>query len=110
MSSSQHRSRRLALQGLCCLDTQGPAVMPLVEHFIRDSHEAAGIVKRAIELINEVMSDLAGCDALLVRHARHWDLSRLALVDRNILRLGAHELRLCTLSYKSVISEAIRLS
>lgn len=110
MSSSQHRSRRLALQGLCCLDTQGMAAMPLVEHFIRDSHEAAGIVKRAIELINEVMTDRDGCDALLVRHARHWDLSRLALVDRNILRLGAHELRLGTLPYKIVISEAIRLA
>jgi len=49
-------------------------------------------------------------DDLLVRHARHWELSRLALVDRNILRLGVCELRRGRTPLKVVISEALRLA
>ena len=92
----RHRARRLALQGLCCLDVQGEHVMDLLEEFLRDSREQP----RAI----------AAADELLARHARHWELPRLALVDRNILRLAAHEMRSGAAPPKVVITEAIRLA
>ena len=49
-------------------------------------------------------------DRILARNAHHWDLSRLALVDRNILRLAVAEMRGGQTPPKVALSEAIRLA
>ncbi len=108
--SQRHRARRLVLQGLCCLDAQGTDAWNLVELFIEDSRESANIISTAKQLLNEAVNDKSECDSLLLRHARNWELGRLAMVDRNILRLAVHELRNSDLSKKIVISEAIQLA
>lgn len=84
--------------------------MESVERFIDDSHEPPETLAASRVLLKEVFRDRAECDLLLVRHAKHWDLDRLALVDRNILRLAVHELRSSRAPYKVVISEALRLA
>jgi transcription antitermination factor NusB len=104
-----HRARRLALQGLCCLDARNGEDV-LVETFLRDSREPNDIVEKAMEIFRAVWEAKADCDQLLSRHARRWDLGRLALVDRNILRLGAWELRKGKTPFKVIISEAIKLA
>jgi transcription antitermination protein NusB len=108
--SSRHRARRLALQGLCCLDAQGGKASELVHEFIGDSSEDEQTIRAAHELTRGAFGDQEACDRLLARHARHWDLVRLALVDRNILRLGVFELRAKRAPHKVVITEAIRLA
>ncbi len=108
--NNQHRSRRLALQGLCCIDAQGTNSWAMVEDFIRDSHESSMIVDRAIKMLAEAFDDRSKCDEILKRHARRWDIPRLALVDRNILRLGVYELREGKTPFKVIISESLRLA
>ena len=108
--SGRHKARRLALQGLCCLDVRGTAALEMVRGFLSDSREAGPTVDAANELLDGAMADRDQCDVLLGRHARHWDVGRLALVDRNILRLGAYELRQGRTPYKVVITEALRLA
>jgi len=108
--SSRHRARRLALQALCCLDAQGAKAAELVHEFIDDSKADAQTIEAAHELTRDALADRARCDGVLVRHARHWELGRLAMVDRNILRLGAFELRTRRAPRKVVITEAIRLA
>jgi len=100
----------LALQGLCCLDVQGPDALDLIEAFIADSKESPQAQAAAGELMRGCLARRDECDAMLARHARHWDLSRLAMVDRNALRLAAHELLSGRTPYKVVISEALRLA
>jgi N utilization substance protein B len=95
---------------LCCLDAQGPKGAQLVHEFIDDSHEAQDVLEAAHALVKATYEDRVECDRLLARHARHWDLGRLALVDRNILRLATHELRFAKAPPKVVITEAIRLA
>jgi N utilization substance protein B len=108
--SSRHRARRLALQGLCCLDAQGAKASELVREFIDDSTEDGQTIQAAHDLARDAFADWPACDQFLVRHARHWDLGRLAMVDRNILRLAAHELLSARAPQKVVITEAIRLA
>lgn len=108
--NSQHRSRRLALQALCCLDTQGPGAWKLLEQFIRDSKEPSMVIDGALRLLTGAFDDKPQCDLLLSRHARRWELSRLALVDRNILRLAVYELRKARVPFKVAISESLRLA
>ncbi len=108
--SNQHRTRRLALQALCCIDAQGAGAWTLVENFVRDSRESSHIIDNALTLLRKAFDDRPACDELLRRHARRWELPRLALVDRNILRLAAHEMRTERDDPKAIIAESLRLA
>lgn len=105
-----HRTRRLALQGLCCLDVQGGRAADMVELFLRDSKEPPGTVQAARGMIARTRDRLAGIDEILARHAKNWELERLAMVDRNILRLATRELLDGSVPHKVVIAEALRLA
>lgn len=108
--SQRHQARRLALQGLCCLDVQGRKATEQVDEFIADSRQAPETIRAARGLLSGTDADRDECDRLLARHARNWSLQRLALVDRNILRLAVHELRSAAAPFKVVISEALKLA
>ena len=43
-------------------------------------------------LIRGVLEHRDDLDALMISHADNWDLNRMAVVDRNILRLAAYEM------------------
>lgn len=43
-------------------------------------------------LIKGTLQHRPAIDAVIQRHARNWDLPRMAAVDRNILRLAIHEM------------------
>ena len=101
---------RLALQGLCCLDVQGNTSWNLVEQFIQDSRESSIIVNGAIRLLKNTFDDIQHCDEILSRHSHRWELNRLALLDRNILRIATYELRVNKTPFKIVISEALKLA
>jgi len=65
----------------------------------------------AIELYRGVCDSLLEVDALISKTADNWDLSRMAYVDRALLRIGAFELMYRhDVPPKVAISEAIELS
>ena len=64
----------------------------------------------AKELVSGVTGGRAALDELIQRHARNWKLSRMATVDRNILRLAAHEIVHSDVPTPVVIDEAIELA
>jgi N utilization substance protein B len=105
-----HRARRLALQGLCCLDVQGVRARPLVVDFIRESKDPKGVQDEALALLDRALADRDAADELLTRHARHWDLGRLALVDRNLLRLAISEILSDHAPFRVAITEALHLA
>ncbi len=108
--SRAHRARRLALQGLCCLDAQGPKAIDAAVEFVEDARDDDGTIRAARKLLLNAWHDRDACDARLGPHARHWELPRLALVDRNILRLGVHELRTDRAPFKVIIAEGMKLA
>jgi N utilization substance protein B len=69
-----------------------------------------GALEFARELVRGVVSRLPDLDALVSLHARNWRVSRMAVVDRNVLRLGAHELRDTNTPVAVVIDEAVDLA
>ena len=43
-------------------------------------------------LIRGTLEHRAECDAVIVKHAKNWDLHRIATVDRNVMRLAIYEM------------------
>ena len=61
-----------------------------------------------LEGIESCRDDL---DELIERHVEHWSLSRMAVIDRNVLRLAAYELGYRPeVSAATVITEAVELA
>jgi N utilization substance protein B len=54
--------------------------------------EDAAVRAFADPLIRGALEHRAESDAVIVRHAKNWELHRIAAVDRNILRLAIYEI------------------
>jgi len=64
----------------------------------------------ALELVEGVRTHLAELDGLLEEHSHNWRLDRMQRIDRNILRLGAFELKhRADIPRKVTINEAVEL-
>jgi len=85
-------ARELALQCLCPLDVQGEEALQDVEEILAEGSSDAAVKAFARELARGCFGHRAEIDRELADVAEHWDLRRMAVVDRNILRLGAFEL------------------
>jgi transcription antitermination factor NusB len=85
-------SREIALQCLCPLDVQGEEALRDVEEILAEGSRDDEVKTFARELALGCHTNRAAIDRELTLVAEHWDLRRMAVVDRNILRLGAFEL------------------
>jgi N utilization substance protein B len=104
------RARELALQILYQADLLGDAALDELEPALRKDHPT-DIVDYAFDLARGVRAGRAALDAYLARAAKHWAVARMAVVDRNILRMGADEmLRHPGVPPKAVLNEAIELA
>jgi N utilization substance protein B len=110
---AETRARALALQLLYAWDQMPEPsadphaawarVLPLVR-------ASAAVRDRALDLAEATVRARAQLDAALEGAADRWRLERLAVVDRNLLRLAALELETSTAPPKVVIDEAVRLA
>ena len=65
----------------------------------------------ALSLVEGTCARLAEIDAHIRSAARNWDITRMAALDRNILRLAVYELAYCNdIPPKVAINEAIELA
>jgi N utilization substance protein B len=71
---------------------------------------APQLEERAIGLAEAVVRGGGRLDSMLQAAAENWRLDRLAVVDRNILRLALAELESGAVPVRVVIDEAIRLA
>jgi transcription antitermination protein NusB len=107
---SRSRSREIALQVLYSCDRDAVTAAAQWEMTLADAEASPEVRAFARELVEGVLTDKARIDQLIAGAADNWELSRLAAVDRNILRVAVHELlaRL-DIPAKVSINEAIEL-
>lgn len=108
--SIRRKSRELALQCLYQIDQSGNrecAIDDLKVHF--DVNAKAALY--AQELISGIKHHLAEVDGVIEKYAKNWRLNRMAVIDRNLLRIATYEFL-----YKSdipgsvIIDEAIEIA
>ncbi|MFH1605082.1 MAG: transcription antitermination factor NusB [Pseudomonadota bacterium] len=105
------KGRMLAVQTLYQLDLRGDIFLDGMDEFIESSARNEEVRAFATELAHGCAEHRDELDAQIAAAAEHWDIARMAAVDRAILRLGAYELlHQPDVPPKVAIDEAIRLA
>jgi transcription antitermination protein NusB len=105
------KSRARALQMLYAWELQGaPPIPSVASGLARLTGPEPRILDRAETLAAGVVADIESLDAQAARASENWRMSRIAVVERNILRLGIHELRRGEVPPKVAIDEAVHLA
>lgn len=110
------RAREIAMQTLFQFDVRGPAYASelgrTTAQICADSADATDeVIEFAVRLVDGTLQHRDAIDARLQGVTRNWDLRRMAIVDRNILRMAAFELMFCAdVPPKVTINEAIELA
>ena len=107
---ARHQSRERALQILFQYDIHGkPGVW--LDEFWNQCKSTDDVKTFAEQLVQGVLEHKKDLDALIGQYATNWKISRMQIVDRNILRLGAYELLwLDDVPAKVTVNEAIELA
>jgi N utilization substance protein B len=105
------KSRARALQILYAWELEGRQPIPGVATGVaRLTGPEPRILDRAEELAADIVADVEALDSEIAQAAENWRMSRIAVVERNILRLGIHELRRGEVPPKVAIDEAVQLA
>jgi N utilization substance protein B len=106
-------SRELALRTLYAYDANGSCSWEFMLGSIAGNDELGEkVVGYARELVGAALKERDAIDAMISGKAANWELRRMAVVDRNVLRLATAEM-LCfreRVPYRVAIDEAVELA
>jgi transcription antitermination factor NusB len=104
------RARELALQALYQLDLRPDLAPEDISEFLRTNAEDPNVLRFAQQLVDGCREHLEEIDGLIRAVAENWDIRRMAVVDRNILRLSVYEMKhMDDIPPKVSINEAVEL-
>ncbi len=112
-AADRHRAREAALQLLYQWEVGRipSADMNEAIHLFWEMHPAPEPRQRlGTALATGTMAHLGDIDPLIEQSAEHWRLSRMAVVDRMIIRLAVYEFLFTDTPHPVVIDEALELA
>ena len=106
------KARECALKILYQADIARRGIRLTAEQFWKDLPSSETVVNDfANRLTNGVEDSLEAIDSKISQYATNWQLKRMAVIDRNILRLGVLELLFMgDIPPKVAINEAVELA
>lgn len=108
--SSRRKARELALQLLFQTDLTRSDPKEILETFWKVNETASKNRAYAEFLFLKAFENQAQIDELIGRHAQHWRMERMAVVDRNVLRMAVGELLYGETPQIVVIDQAIEIA
>ncbi len=108
---ARRKAREIALAFLYQWDVRGDEVLPELDDLLVKDRRTPDISEYAQALVRGTIEHREEIDGLISAAAEHWRLSRMAIVDRNILRMSTYEMgwRREEVPPKVAINEAIEL-
>jgi transcription antitermination protein NusB len=104
-------ARKRALNTLYEADEKEQDIVSLLEERIAQPGAQTPLPQYAIEIVHGVADHLSDINRTLDEHSTSWPLSRMAVIDRNILRIATWELLYNSeVPSKVAIDEAISLA
>lgn len=112
---SRHRARQRALQILFQWDSRKHPVNESIEgfyHSLGREDDEARVPRDAFmeSLVRGTVENAPFIDTIIQKHAEHWRLERMPIVDRNVLRLAVYEMLKTDTPPAVLIDEAIELA
>lgn len=104
------RAREMALQALFQEDLNPNNSLENLGAFLAARLQDATLREFAKQLVLGVKRNQDELDQLLAEKAANWSVPRMAATDRNLLRLGAYEIRYSDTPDRVAIDEAIELA
>ena len=108
--SRRSRAREIALQALFQEDLNPENSLSNLGQFLAARLNDDGLREFAKQLVLGVKRNQDELDALLAEKAEHWSVHRMPATDRNLLRLGAFEIRYSDTPARVAINEAVELA
>ncbi len=108
--STRSRAREVALQALFQEDLNPRDSRDQLAPFVSSRINDEALQEFATSLVLGVLRNQDDLDVLLESNANNWSLSRMAATDRNVLRLGAYEIRYADTPDRVAINEAVELA
>jgi len=108
---TRRKAREFALQMLFQWDITRDQIESIAASFWINHDEPESVVEFARQLVTRTIEHVEQIDRLIQKHAEHWRLDRMAVVDRNLLRMATQEFLFDAETPKSVvINEAIEIA
>ena len=105
------QARECALKILYQIDITKAVPAEAAANFWDHNAVETPVMLFASELVMGVTQHQTAIDELLTKHADNWTIERMAVIDRNVLRLGIFELlHLKDIPPKVAINEAVELA
>jgi transcription antitermination factor NusB len=103
--------RECALKILYRIEISKDSVEPSIEDFWSVEKAGDDVRDFANSLVRGTYENLSKIDSVISRYAENWEIKRMAVIDRNILRMGIFELLYRNdIPPKVSINEAIELA
>lgn len=107
----RRKARESALQMLYQMDMSGQDLNEVLANSDVLKKLDADVRQFTQALVKGVVSDLGEIDKLIALHSTNWKLSRMAAVDKNILRMAVFELKsFSDIPVKVTINEAVEIA
>ena len=107
----RRKAREDTLRILFRLEFENKQIEKTLDQYWKSKKASEEIKEYSTWLVNGVISDQAKIDNIIQQVSEHWRISRMALVDRNILRMAVFELLYEeNIAPAIVINEAIEIA
>ena len=109
----RRKGREIALQMLYEMEIKGTEPRAILELYWKGhGEEVTEEIRRfSTDLLEGAYRNRKEIDEIIEKHSLHWRLARMAVVDRNILRLAVYELLyLHDIPTSVVLNEAIEIA
>lgn len=105
------KARECALQVLYQIDITKDSADNLLAMFWEDKDIEIEVRDFATALVKGAVENMQKIDEAITKYASNWKLKRMAVIDRNVLRLATYELLYCEeIPPKVSINEAVDLA
>ena len=91
MEGKRRKSRETVLKLLHSLEMNPKSSQELIDDFC-SAHEIDSVDDFAIEHFNGIIQNLDIIDNTIKKYAKNWKIERIALIDKNIMRIAIFEM------------------
>ena len=109
----RRKGREIGLQVLYEIEMKGAEPRIVLDLYWKNpSEEVPPDIRQFVnDLVEGVYRNRKEIDQMIEKHSLHWKMNRMAVVDRNLLRLGVYELLyLHDIPTSVVLNEAIEIA